>query len=390
MKRSVPVLAPESVLVGYDKKSQELFMVQPLEELEDDLELRISLLNRCVCCSLPLHLLTIPQSPNPIPHHQPHGCPRLRLPARRPGPHDVQGPARPREYQGEPRAVARQGRMARRRARKMESKYVNVSLPHPTANLPPTSVLNHTPDPLAAALAKSTVASLSLSPASLPTQPDYLESTNPTSPSSPGKTPGETLVDFKYSLTGASSGKARHRTKSYQRPAPGDELRCAMVVYAPPVVDAVASGPGQGQKGRAQQVVESKDVEPPLMRGNTVAGYWELSRQVRLALLSQRTTLIPSNSSSARCRPTSPTSPHGINPAHLAPRVRPPTPRPPPRANPRRSEMSIPRHRYPLIHCLRPRRALASGRVSRSVSLAGIACWVRMSSLRIASCGTMS
>lgn len=38
--------APESVLVGYDKKSQELLMVQPLEELEDDLELRISLLNR--------------------------------------------------------------------------------------------------------------------------------------------------------------------------------------------------------------------------------------------------------------------------------------------------------------------------------------------------------
>lgn len=40
------VLAPESVLVGYDKKSQELLMMQPLEELEDDLELRISLLNR--------------------------------------------------------------------------------------------------------------------------------------------------------------------------------------------------------------------------------------------------------------------------------------------------------------------------------------------------------
>jgi hypothetical protein len=37
---------PESVLVGYDKKSQELLMVQPLEELEDDLELPVSLLNR--------------------------------------------------------------------------------------------------------------------------------------------------------------------------------------------------------------------------------------------------------------------------------------------------------------------------------------------------------
>lgn len=157
----------------------------------------------------------------------------------------------------------------------------------PPLTEPLIPVLNHTPDPLAAALAKSTVASLSLSPASPPTQPDYLESTNPTSPSSPGKTPGETLVDFKYSLTGASSGKARHRTKSYQRPAPGDELRCAMVVYARPVVDTVSSGPGPGQKGRPQQqAVESKDVEPPLMRGNTVAGYWELSRQVRLARLS--------------------------------------------------------------------------------------------------------
>jgi translation initiation factor eIF-2B subunit gamma len=43
---TVLLSAPESVLVGYDKKSQELLMVQPLEELEDDLELRVSLLNR--------------------------------------------------------------------------------------------------------------------------------------------------------------------------------------------------------------------------------------------------------------------------------------------------------------------------------------------------------
>lgn len=41
-----PVSAPESVLVGYDKKSQELLMIQPLEELEDDVELRMSLLHR--------------------------------------------------------------------------------------------------------------------------------------------------------------------------------------------------------------------------------------------------------------------------------------------------------------------------------------------------------
>ena len=129
--------APESVLVGYDKKSQELFMVQPLEELEDDLELRISLLNRCVCLCLPRPLLTVPQSPNAIPYHQSHGRPRLRLPARRSGPDDVQGSARSREYQGEPCAVARQGRMARRRPRKMEFKYVNVSLAHPTANRTP-------------------------------------------------------------------------------------------------------------------------------------------------------------------------------------------------------------------------------------------------------------
>lgn len=40
------VAAPESILVGYDKKSQELLMIQPLEELEDDVELRMSLLHR--------------------------------------------------------------------------------------------------------------------------------------------------------------------------------------------------------------------------------------------------------------------------------------------------------------------------------------------------------
>jgi hypothetical protein len=38
--------APEPVLVGYDKESQELLMIQPLEELEDDLDLRMSLLRK--------------------------------------------------------------------------------------------------------------------------------------------------------------------------------------------------------------------------------------------------------------------------------------------------------------------------------------------------------
>lgn len=144
------------------------------------------------------------------------------------------------------------------------------------------AVLNHSPDPLAAALAKSTVASLSLTTAE-PDRPDYFESTNPTSPSSPGKTPGETLVDFKSRLSGGvtrhiHSGRDR---KSYQRPAPGDELRCAMVIYERPVADVPVTASTQNQKGRPQVVEKEKDVEPPLMRGNTVAGYWELSRQVR-------------------------------------------------------------------------------------------------------------
>ncbi len=40
--------APESVLVGFDRVSEELLMIQPLEELEDDLELRMRLLSKSV------------------------------------------------------------------------------------------------------------------------------------------------------------------------------------------------------------------------------------------------------------------------------------------------------------------------------------------------------
>jgi hypothetical protein len=89
-------------------------------------------------------------------------------------------------------------------------------------------------------------------------------------------------VDFKSRLSGGvtrhiHSGRDR---KSYQRPAPGDELRCAMVIYERPVPEVPVTASVQNQKGRPQVVEKEKDVEPPLMRGNTVAGYWELSRQV--------------------------------------------------------------------------------------------------------------
>lgn len=145
------------------------------------------------------------------------------------------------------------------------------------------SVLNHNQDPLAGALAKSTVASLSVV---ADPESDYLEaieSTNPTSPSSPTKTPGQTLLDFKYSLPGrAKDSTGQTKRPSYQRPAPGDELRCGMIVYERPVPEKVSTPVVQNQKGRSQQPVEKeKDAEVPLMRGNTVAGYWELNRQVR-------------------------------------------------------------------------------------------------------------
>lgn len=62
-----------------------------------------------------------------------------------------------------------------------------------------------------------------------------------------------------------------------------------MVIYARQVSDAAPVVP-VNQKGRASQVPEKKeDVEPPLMRGNTVAGYWELSRQVSYRLLAKDT-----------------------------------------------------------------------------------------------------
>ncbi|KAI5451693.1 Translation initiation factor eIF-2B subunit gamma [Naganishia albida] len=241
--------APESVLVGYDKKSQELLMVQPLEELEDDLELRISLLNRAPTLSLTTNLMDA--------HVYVFRRPVLDL-------------------------------MMSKDPRDLESIKENL-VPwlvkggwQDGVRAKWNQILNHTSDPLAVALAKSTVASLSLT-TDPPADPrDYFESTNATSPSSPAKTPGETLLDFKYNL---KPGHAGDKRKSYQRPAPGDELRCAMVIYERPLPEVAPVAPTQNQKGRGQQMVEKeKDVEPPLMRGNTVAVYWELNRQFLRAM----------------------------------------------------------------------------------------------------------
>ena len=75
--------APEPVLVGYDKESEELLMIQPLEELEDDLDLRMSLLRKSVLSPNAtvrhdLMSFRIKQTPDPQHDHQTSGCPRLR------------------------------------------------------------------------------------------------------------------------------------------------------------------------------------------------------------------------------------------------------------------------------------------------------------------------
>ena len=49
---------PEAVLVAYDRHQEELLMVQPLEALEDDLALRMSLLAQRVSrrpCAYAIH-----------------------------------------------------------------------------------------------------------------------------------------------------------------------------------------------------------------------------------------------------------------------------------------------------------------------------------------------
>ncbi|KAJ9092432.1 hypothetical protein QFC21_006814 [Naganishia friedmannii] len=245
--------APESILVGYDKKSQELLMIQPLEELEDDVELRMSLLHRAPTLSLTTNLmdahvyvfrravldLMMTKDPRDLESVKENLVPWL-----------VKG--------GWQDGVREKWR----------------------------HILNHNQDPLAAALAKSTVASLSVVP---DPESDYLEtieSTNPTSPSSPIKTPGQSLLDFKYSLPGrVKDSTGQGKRPSYQRPAPGDELRCGMIVYERPVPEKAPVPVVQTQKGRSQQPVEKeKDAEVPLMRGNTVAGYWELNRQFLRAM----------------------------------------------------------------------------------------------------------
>lgn len=256
------------------------------------------------------------------------------------------------------------------------------------------AVLNHTSDPLAASLAKSTVASLSLTNDPPADQLDYFESTNATSPSSPAKTPGETLVDFKYSLSGKVGKSTGDKRKSYQRPAPGDELRCAMVIYERPVPEVAPVVSTQNQKGRGQQVPEKeKDVEPPLMRGNTVAGYWELNRQVSTppcVLEDCRTDHVPPRSSSVQCHPTLQTYQHDINLAlrHRVHRRR--RHRQASTLSLHRSEMWTRKRRYRLIRFSRRLPVLERGLVSRSASLEGIVFWARTSSLRIVWSGTTS
>lgn len=138
-------------------------------------------------------------------------------------------------------------------------------------------VLNSKADPLEATFALSTSArSASTSQhQSMSDSHDFSQvtSANATRPSSP-RTPGQSLLDFKGSL--ANGGVGRKRNKDDAR-----RLRSNIVIAKQPVVEAPVMTAGKGDKGKAVAAVPTEDA---LIRGNSVASYWTLCREVSSAI----------------------------------------------------------------------------------------------------------
>ncbi len=151
------------------------------------------------------------------------------------------------------------------------------------------AVLEAKPDPLASAIAKSTLSNASTVPADLADDSDarqysYTTSANATVPSTPMRTPGESLLDFKENLHGDAESPD-HRRRSKNRIAEElPPLRCNMMVWKAPKSSGIVSLSAKGDKKQGQAGAEIKDAEPGLLRGNTLAAYWELNREVSEAI----------------------------------------------------------------------------------------------------------
>ncbi|OXH26893.1 translation initiation factor eIF-2B subunit gamma [Cryptococcus neoformans] len=235
--------AEEKILVGLDKTSDELLLITPLEGMEEDLELRMSLLNRHPTLSLTTRILDA----------HVYVFRRTFL--------DLLATRRAKDLSSMKEQVVPwlvKGGWQRGLGERWE----------PILD-PPSR------DPLAEALARSTTAPPSrslLHPSSSPSSDHTpLPQTSPASPS------GD--VDTMY-----SSGvlpAAPSRTRKGFKP----EWKCQVLVITPPPAPPTPA-PVQG-KGGKQDKSRAPMYEPEhLIRANSLAGYWELNRRFIKSLSS--------------------------------------------------------------------------------------------------------
>jgi hypothetical protein len=142
----------------------------------------------------------------------------------------------------------------------------------------PSAVLNPGNDPLSSAFGRSTVSRLrndDLYKSEAAHDYSLVTSGNITTPSSPKVTAGQQLIDFKQELRAdnGTDGDARWSTtrdnKSYGS-------SCGMLLVKAPLPVSQASGKS-GDRGKTSAPI---GIQEPLIRGNTVSGYWALCREV--------------------------------------------------------------------------------------------------------------
>lgn len=139
-------------------------------------------------------------------------------------------------------------------------------------------VLNGGRDPLLSAFGRSTVSRLRDEESHQPTSPyDFSRytSANATTPSSPKVTAGQQLLDFKQELR-PDAGVDAEAHWSDMRNKGDCGMTCGMIVVPAPSIPSEITGKA-GNRGKPSVATS---VQEPLVRGNTVAGYWALCREV--------------------------------------------------------------------------------------------------------------
>ena len=102
-----------------------------------------------------------------------------------------------------------------------------------------------------------------------------ITSGNVTTPSSPKLTAGQQLLDFKQDLRPDPGAEADGRWSGMQNTS-NCGMTCGMVIVAAPPPLGQTTGKG-GDRSKYPALTPAQE---PLIRGNTVSGYWALCREV--------------------------------------------------------------------------------------------------------------